>query len=62
MNNYLTWCMTYDSILYPYYLEFLTLFDSESKPSYKEFLNYCYTNTYKTKNNGILTAYITKYT
>ena len=31
-NNFTTWCIHYDSILYPYYLEFVTLFDEEHKP------------------------------
>ena len=61
-NNFTTWCVHYDSILYPYYLEFSTLFDEEHKPTYNQFLNYCYTNTKKYNKNGILTAYICPFT
>lgn len=61
MNNFFTWCVTYDKILYPYYLDFIKLFEREDRPTYDQFLDYCYKNTTKTKNNGILTAYITNY-
>lgn len=59
MNNFFTWCCHYDHILYPYYLDFKSLFEKDQEPSYKDFLTYCYSNTTKIKKSGILTAYIT---
>ena len=61
MNNYTVWCMHYNHILYPYYLEFIKLFEKKEQPSYPEFLSYCYKNTEKVNKSGILTAYLTPY-
>ena len=61
MNNYIDWCMHYNHVLRPYYLEFIQLFERGMEPTYEQFLNYCYANTEKTMRNGILTAYLSPF-
>lgn len=59
-SNYNLWCETYFHVLQKYYNKFILLF-AKDPPTFKDFCEYCYSNTNKTIKNGVITAYITPF-